>query len=50
MADEEGGIKFTFLDLAEKVLGIALHVRLPRAHLQSLLHEGAERKFVEIPP
>ena len=49
MRDDERGVDFARLDLLQKRLHVALHVRLTGFHRQAFVHEGAERQLVGKP-
>src|SRR3546814_580061 len=46
VADEEFSVDLTLSDTVEKIVAIALHMRLAALHLQSFFHDGAQRELV----
>src|SRR3546814_19589567 len=46
VADEESSVDLTLSDTVEKIVAIALHMRLAALHLQSFFHDGAQRELV----
>src|SRR3546814_15512316 len=46
VADEEFSVDLPLSDTVEKIVAIALHMRLAALHLQSFFHDGAQRDLV----
>src|SRR3546814_11758586 len=46
VADEEFSVDLTLSDTVEKIVAIALHMRLPDLHLHSFFHDCSTREFV----